>query len=155
MLPSSFFLSSIFPPHLTFKQCWKFCKAQCVCVHQRIAYTKAINYYDLLVVVVLLLLHPLLHQVDQSALNKAIEELRASGVQVFVSTTDPGVRPSLPQGVRLLDYGSSMSQAAELVTHICHMDQVSSLSGHASVPFFFSFFFVFLFLFLSLQGVSL
>ena len=95
------------------------------------------------VVVVLLLLLPLLPQVDQSALNKAIEELRASGMQVFVSTTDPGVRPSLPQGVRLLDYGSSMSQAAELVTHICHMDQVSSFVRSRFSAFFFFFLFFF------------
>ena len=67
---------------------------------------------------------------DQSALKKAVEELQAAGVQVFVSTTDRGVSPpSLPDGARLLDYGSSMSQATELVTHICHLDQVSGTDG--------------------------
>lgn len=70
---------------------------------------------------------------DQSALNKAIEELQASGVQVFVSTTDPGVSPSLPPRVRLLDYGSTISQAAEFVTHICHLDQVSGATARAAV----------------------
>ncbi|KAK7087521.1 collagen alpha-5(VI) chain-like isoform X2 [Littorina saxatilis] len=63
-------------------------------------------------------------KVDNSALSKAIAELQSKGVTVFISEADPGVNLSgLPQGVRVLEYGSSMSQASALVTHICHMDE--------------------------------
>ncbi|XP_025091015.1 collagen alpha-5(VI) chain-like isoform X2 [Pomacea canaliculata] len=61
-------------------------------------------------------------KVDSKYLDSSIQELLASGVQVFVSRTDPGIRVNLPPSVRLLEEGSSISQATELVSHICHLD---------------------------------
>lgn len=62
-------------------------------------------------------------KVDPAALNRAIQQLLDQGTQVFVASTDPGVSPSLPRGVRFLESGSSISQAQELVSHICHLDK--------------------------------
>ena len=58
-----------------------------------------------------------------SALKDAVEELTKKGVQVYVSLTSPKVsRPSLP-GVTFLDSPETSQQAAELVSHICHLQK--------------------------------
>lgn len=58
---------------------------------------------------------------DQTLLNKAINEMLSEGINVFVSLADSGISVSLPAGVRLLQEGSSISQSQELVEHICHL----------------------------------
>ncbi|XP_076435085.1 collagen alpha-5(VI) chain-like [Babylonia areolata] len=60
-------------------------------------------------------------KVDLKDLSEAIEELQATGARVFVSRADPGVSlTALPPGVRVLTPGSSLSQALELVSLVCH-----------------------------------
>lgn len=62
-------------------------------------------------------------KVDQRQLVENLREMVQGGVKVFVSRTDPGIPASLPAGVRVLDEGSSFSQATEFVNLLCNPEE--------------------------------